>query len=92
MIERKQKKPRKTATNRRHLETVWGPNFIRTISIPRIIDDYNHWMLGVDKADQLIAYYQPKLCCCRTWMPLMFHALDVAHVNAFVACNALGWR
>jgi hypothetical protein len=47
-----------------------------------MIDDYNHWMIAVDKSDQLISYYRADLRCRRTWMPLMLHCLDVVRVNA----------
>ena len=57
------KKPRITFTNRQNLEAVWGNNFEKAITIPKVIDNYNHWMLGVDKCDQLIAYYRHNLCC-----------------------------
>jgi hypothetical protein len=70
-IERVRRKPRPTSVNWRHLELVWGANPVREIRIPCMIDDYNHWMGGVDKADQLIAYYRPNLRCRRVWMPLI---------------------
>jgi hypothetical protein len=91
-IERVRRKPRPTAVNRRHLELVWGGNPVRAIHIPCMIDDYNHWMGGVDKADQLIAYYRPNLRCRRVWMPLMMHALDILRVNAFVIAKSANDR
>jgi hypothetical protein len=54
---RRRRKPRLTNTNRNHVEQVWGRQGVTDIEIPAVIDDYNHFMLGVDKADQLIAYY-----------------------------------
>jgi len=30
-----------------------------------LIDDYNHWMGGVDVVDQQVSYYHPNLCCRR---------------------------
>ena len=45
-------------------------------------------MGGVDKANQLIAYYCPDLRCRRTWMPILFHILDCMRVNAYIACKA----
>jgi hypothetical protein len=74
-VNRNRKRPRQTATNWTHLQTVWGSEAVRNITIPKVIDDYNHWMCGVDKADQLIAYYRPNLRCRRTWMPLFSMAL-----------------
>jgi Transposase IS4 len=48
-----------------------------------VIDDYNHWMGGVDKADQLIAHYKPRIRCRHIWMPLFSHCLDVIRVNCY---------
>ena len=45
------KKPQITSTNYPNLETVWGNNFEKAITIPKVIDNYNHWMFGVDKCD-----------------------------------------
>ena len=90
-ITRTRRRPRKNSTNRGHVELVWGASPTKEIDIPGFIDDYNHWMLGVDKADQLIAYYRPNLRCRRNWMPLLFHALDVARINSFIAATSLGW-
>ena len=47
-------------------------------------------MNGVDKADQLIAYYRPKVRCRRTWMPIMFHCLDVIRINSYIIVKELG--
>eukprot|EP00977_Amphora_coffeiformis_P020704 scaffold8426_cov99-Amphora_coffeaeformis.AAC.1 len=91
-ITRERRRPRKNNTNRRHIDQVWGNNHKKLIDIPCFIDDYNHWMLGVDKADQLIAYYRPDLRSRRNWMPLFFHTLDVARINSFIAVSQLGWK
>ena len=79
------KKPHATSTNKGHLERVWGPDYEKAVQIPRTIDDYNHYMLGCDRADQLISNYRLKLRCRRIWMPIMFHSLDLLRTNAFVA-------
>lgn len=90
-ITRTRRRPRKNATNRNHIDQVWGASPTRSIDIPTFIDDYNHWMLGVDKADQLIAYYRPNVRCRRNWMPLLFHGLDVVRINSYIAITAFGW-
>jgi hypothetical protein len=55
------------------------------IDIPCVIDDYNHWMSGCDKAyHQMISYYRPRLRCRRTWLPMFLHCLDVARVNSYI--------
>ena len=63
---------------------MWGDIWEVKVEIPTIIDDYNNIMNGVDVADQLIAYYRTKFCCRRTWMPIMFHSLDILRVNSYL--------
>ena len=63
------KKPRVNAVNKVNLDRIWGENFARMIKIPKVIDDYNHWMGGVDRNDQLISNYRHQLRCKRIWMP-----------------------
>ena len=76
VLKRAQRRPRITDKNKGHVQLVWGDNHTVNINIPLLIDDYNHWMLGVDVADQLIAYYREKSdvdvrgcqLCCNVWM------------------------
>ena len=81
---RPQKKSTINEFNRKHIHLVWGTDHVVTVKMPQIINDYNHWMLGVDPVDQLIAYYWPKIRCCRTWIPLFLHASDTIRVNSYV--------
>jgi hypothetical protein len=62
---------------------VWGSQAVVPICIPGVIDDYNHWMGGVDKADH-IASYEINLRYRRTWMPIFFRCFDVIRVNSYV--------
>ncbi len=87
-VARVRKKPRLTSTNRRNIDTVWGNQSKVVVETPKVIDDCNHWMLGVDKADQLIAHCWPNVRCRRIWMPIMFHALDLMRINAFIIYNS----
>ena len=59
----KRKRPRITVKNKNHVSKVWGNSSIANIFIPQMIDDYNHWMGGVDLSNQRIAYYHPNLIC-----------------------------
>ena len=63
VLKRARRKPRVTDKNKGHVRLVWGDNHTVNINIPLLIDNYNHWMLGVDVADQLIAYYRAKIQC-----------------------------
>jgi hypothetical protein len=66
---KKRRRPQESQNNKRHVQRVWGENHTVT-KIPGMINDYNSWMNGVDKADQFITYYRTKLRCRRTWMPI----------------------
>ena len=84
-IEANRRRPRVNPINKNNVAHVWGNEHRRKVKIPLIINDYNHWMNGVDIADQLIANYRAKLRCRRTWMPLMFHSLDILRINMYIA-------
>jgi hypothetical protein len=47
----------------------------------------DHWMLGVDVADQRIAYYHPNLRCHRTWIPMFLQLLSMMRNNMYVIYN-----
>lgn len=81
---RQRKRPRENQFNRRNVRAVWGSSWCANIVIPQVIDDYNKYMGGVDKAYQLISNYKPKLRCRRTWMPMFLHALDVCRLNSYI--------
>jgi len=78
------RRPKANNTNRRNIQDVWGTSHVANIDIPSVINNYNHWMGGVDLADQLIAYYRPDLRCRRVWMPLLLHCLDVVRINSYI--------
>lgn len=52
--------------------------------IPRVIDDYNHLMGGVDLFDQLRSYHEPKFRVRRTWMPIFLFTFNAAITNAYI--------
>lgn len=47
-----------------------------------LIDDYNHWMGGVDISDQRIAYYHPNLRCLRNWIPIFIQIVSIIRSNS----------
>ena len=84
VIKRMRKRPRINQANKRHVQDVWGENGKKEIKIPTIIDDYNHWMLGVDLIDQFIAYYHPNLRCRRNWIPMFIQIVSMIRSNCFI--------
>ena len=71
--------------NRKPVKLIWGDQHRKELKIPQIIiNDYNHWMLGFNVANQIIAYYWPKIWCCRTRMPIFLHCLDILLVNSYI--------
>jgi hypothetical protein len=55
----------------------------RLLPIPSAIDDYNHYMGGVDIADQLRAGFSTQQRGVKPWRPLFYWLLDSAIINAF---------
>ena len=84
IIKRARKRRRKTIKNKKHVDIVWGKNACQEIFIPTLIDDYNHWMGGVDVADQRIAYYHILLQCLRTWLPMFLQIMSMIRSNSYI--------
>lgn len=73
------------------LTTTGSPRFVETtngkgrnISIPAVVEKYNHTMGGVDLGDQLILQFEPQFKSKKMWRKLLFHCLVTAAVNAFI--------
>ncbi|MFX3650896.1 MAG: hypothetical protein ACE3JU_26435 [Paenibacillus sp.] len=56
----------------------------RWLPIPKIIDDYNKHMNGVDQADQLRTYMTTHRKGRWVWLPIFWWLLDTAAGNAFI--------
>jgi hypothetical protein len=54
---RNRKRPKKTALNARITRESFGENPTKILSIPTFIDDYNHYIEGVDQSNQLRASF-----------------------------------
>ena len=74
------KAPKPTQTGRKTKEYV----HTQPLPIPQMVDDYNHFMNGVDIADQLRAMFTTEQQTSRTWMPLFYYLLDTAICNAYI--------
>jgi hypothetical protein len=84
-IPRLRKRPAKTSTSAKSAREPFGDHDQPTkeLSIPRLIDDYNYHMGGVDRANQLRASYETHQKCLRSWWPIFFWTLDIAIINAY---------
>ena len=56
-VKRLRRRPAKTATNARISRAMFREMTIKELDIPEFINIYNHYMNGVDSADQLRCYY-----------------------------------
>eukprot|EP00957_Ditylum_brightwellii_P003809 289421-Ditylum_brightwellii.AAC.1 len=48
ILERLRKRPRTIVKNKQHIMKVWGDGGKKHIFISTLINDYNHWMCGID--------------------------------------------
>lgn len=56
----------------------------KTIKCPTVVNDYNKYMGGVDKADQLRALYNINRKSKKWWHRLFWGVIDIIFVNSFV--------
>ena len=75
--------PVKTLINGRIVRKVFGSEHMKNLQIPCLIDDYNHYMGGVDLANQFREAYETHKPTFRNWWPLFYWLIDVACVNAY---------
>ena len=61
---------------------------IETIHKPKVIDDYNQHMGGVDQSDQLVLYYGYAHRQAKWWKRVFFHLVDLSLVNASILYNS----
>ena len=58
--------------------------YTRNLPIPMAIDDYNHFIGGVDIANQLRAGFSIQRRGVKPWRPLFYWLLDSTIINAFI--------
>ena len=52
-------------------------------SKPHVVDQYNKYMLGVDRLDQRMSYYKFERKSIRWWRKVFFWMIEVVIVNAY---------
>lgn len=82
-VKRLRRRPAKTATNARTSRAAFGEMPLKELDIPEFIDLYNHYMNGVDNADQLRCYYSTQRVHFKTWKPLWHFLLDTTIVDSY---------
>ena len=92
-VMKKRRRPRENPKNKDHIPKVFGTHGFANICIPWIINTYNYWMGGVDRCDQMIAYYAPDLRCMRNWLPMWLQLVQILIVNMWIVykTNDLSW-
>lgn len=58
--------------------------FTRAAGLPKIVADYNRFMSGVDRADQLMVYYAYGRKSLKWYKRVFWRMVDHAILNAFV--------
>ena len=83
-VEKPRVRPSLSVRDNKAIKNAFGDHRVATISIPKIINDYNHLMNGVDLADQRRSYFSNQHRVKRNWMPLFRFLIDVAIVNSYL--------
>jgi len=78
------KKPRISSSNGPAICHTFGPQERLNIPIPVITNDYNHYKVGVDVADQYRSYYFTQLKCLHNWPPIFFWLLNTTIINSYL--------
>ena len=87
-IVRRRRRPAKSATNARTSRIVFGDAVVKDLAIPDYIDMYNHFMNGVDIADQLRSYYNTQKSYWKSWKALWHFLLDTTITNAYLQASS----
>ena len=87
---RSRNRPSATSTSASITRPVFGPSPRKKLHIPVAIDAYNHYMGGVDIANQYRAAFTTlQHRSNRYWKPLFHWLLDIALVNSYLLAKAI---
>jgi hypothetical protein len=87
---RMRKRPKKTASNARITREPFGDNSTKILPIPTFIDDYNHYIEGIDQLNQLWASFTIYFIRNqKEFFPGAFWAIDIAIYNSYKLYLAL---
>jgi hypothetical protein len=81
---RNRKRPKATSTNAKIAREPFGDKSIKLLPIPVFIDDYNHYINGVDKANQLRSSFTTHFeRNQKEFFPGVFFSLNLAAKNSY---------
>ena len=84
IVKRLRKRPHVTQKNRGHVSKIWGDESRMEMLNPTLIGDCNHWIGGVDVADQQIAYFHLNLRCFRIWILMFIQIISIIRNNSYI--------
>ena len=82
-VVRSRKRPGKNKTGAVQTRREFGDKYIKDLPIPKLIDEYNHHMGGVDQFDQLKSYYDTLFPHRKTWRSIFQLMFDITLVNCY---------
>ena len=85
---RLRRRPAQTSTNARTSQMVFGDAVVKDLAISEYIDMYNHFMNGVDIADQLRSYYNTQKAYWKSWKVLWHFLLDTTITNVYLQAHS----
>jgi hypothetical protein len=82
---RTRRRPKESSTNAAITRPIFGSAATMELPIPKAIDAYNHYMGGIDQANQIRGqgYTCHRPYEVRNWRPLAYWLFDVCHGNAY---------
>ena len=76
-----------STVSRRVKDPVSGNSITTDVHCPLMLANYNKYMGGVDKSDQLISYHKISRRTVRYWKTLFYHFIDIMVVNSHIIFN-----
>jgi len=87
-VTRNRRRPGASRTGAAQTRKVFGNNVRLPLDIPSLINNYNHFMGGVDQFDQLRSYYSILRPHYKTWRPLFTLLIEISLVNCYKLATA----
>lgn len=71
-------------TAKRRSKDSAGASATLDVPLPAVVKNYNAFMGGVDKSDQLISYHRVIRQTKKYWKTLFYHIVEIAATNSFI--------